>query len=84
MAAILDQIRRAEDDGLPETIHLVAGSSAVMGGAELAALMRRLERLSRDRGAAALEPHIGDIAATWQATQAEIAAASAPTGAEPG
>lgn len=83
IAAILDQVRRGEAEGLPETIHLVAGSGAVMGGADLAALMRRLERLARSDGAAALAPHAGDIAAVWQATRAEITAASAAA-AEPG
>jgi len=82
VAAILDQIDRDVAEGLPETIHLVAGSGAVMGGADLAALMRRLERLARAEGAAALAPHAGEIAAVWQATKREIAAAA--SAANPG
>ena len=76
IAAILAQVHRGEGDGLPEAIHLVAGSSAVMGGAGLAALMRRLEGLARREGAAALEPHLEDIAATWDATRAALAQAA--------
>ena len=76
IAAILDQVRRAEAEGLAETIHIVAGSSAVMGAAGLADLMRRCEGLARSGGPSAVAPHVEDIAVYWSGTETEIRAAA--------
>jgi len=76
IATILDQVHRNAADGLAETIHIVAGSSAVMGATRLAGLMRDCESRVRSDGAGALAARVEEIAAAWAETEAAIRAAA--------
>lgn len=80
IAAVLEQIRAGQDEGLPETLHVIAGSAAVMGAARLADLMRTCETEARDNGAAVLEPRIEDIADLWSRTADALGQASRAEG----